>query len=77
MYKQLVKEAQRERGSDQAPAGGSTSAAELPVGARARLAALGGQWPVAESLLLAQGRVSEAIDAYKDAHRCMGGGFLC
>lgn len=43
---------------------------ELPVDVRAQLAALSQQWPVAESLLLAQGRVDNAIAAYRDAHRC-------
>lgn len=36
---------------------------------RAKLAQLSKQWPVAESLLLAQGRGPEAISMYQQAHR--------
>ncbi len=65
----LLKEIEKQ----QQPEGVSGPAsAELPVGVRARLAVLGQQWPVAESLLLAQGRVDDAIGIYKDAHRSVG-----
>jgi hypothetical protein len=45
----------------------------LPPLVRARLAMLGQQWPVAESLLLAQGQVDDVIAAYQECHRCVGG----
>ena len=35
---------------------------------RAKMAQLGKQWPVAESLLLAQAKVDEAIAMYQEAH---------
>lgn len=34
---------------------------------------LGQQWPVAESLLLAQGQVDDVIAAYQECHRCVHG----
>lgn len=36
---------------------------------RAQLAMLNKQWPVAESLLLAQGKVDECIAMYQEAHK--------
>lgn len=36
---------------------------------QAKLAQLSKQWGVAEGLLLAQGRVDEAIQMYKQAHK--------
>lgn len=36
---------------------------------QAKLAQLGKQWGVAEGLLLAQGRVEEAIQMYTQAHK--------
>ncbi|KAF8062969.1 IFT172 [Scenedesmus sp. PABB004] len=46
--------------------------APLPTAVRAQLTLLGGRWPAAEALLLAQGQVDEAIAACKDAHRRVG-----
>ncbi|GBF87714.1 intraflagellar transport protein [Raphidocelis subcapitata] len=66
----LIKQAEKAEPVEPAPAPGPAPAArELPAPVRARLAALARQWPVAESLLLAQGRVDDAVAAYKEAHR--------
>jgi hypothetical protein len=48
---------------------GASDTQQLPMDARAQLAALSQQWPVGEALLLAQGRVDEAISLYQQAHR--------
>jgi intraflagellar transport protein 172 len=69
--RQLIKQAEKAQLAD-APglaAPPTPAAAELPASVRARLAMLAQQWPVAESLLLAQGNVDEAVAAYKEAHR--------
>lgn len=68
---QLIKLARAEQPQrDQQPgADANPPAADLPPAARAGLAVLAGEWPAAEALLLAQGRVQDAVDAYKRAHR--------
>lgn len=67
---QLIKLAKAERPpTDQQQPIGDAPDTELPAAARAGLAALAGEWPAAEALLLAQGRVQDAIHAYKRAHR--------
>jgi len=38
---------------------------------RSKLAMLNKQWPVAENLLLSQGKVEECIAMYQDIHRCV------
>lgn len=55
-----------------AKGGGNGSTQQLPVAARAQLALLSQQWPVAEALLLAQGQVDDAIALYQQAHRRVG-----
>lgn len=57
---QLVKAAANTQLQEQQP---------LPVMVRAQLALLSQQWPVAESLLLAQGQVDDAVSLYQQAHR--------
>jgi len=67
---QLIKEVERAQQQQyDTSRGAPPSQHELPVSVRAQLAILSHQWPVAESLLLAQGKVDDAIAAYKDAHR--------
>jgi hypothetical protein len=73
---QLVKQAEKEQHEAQASNPEGTVPRELPAGVRARLAVLAQQWPAAEGLLLAQGRVDEAIATYKEANRCVGACFL-
>lgn len=38
---------------------------------RAKLAMLNKQWPVAENLLLSQGKIDECIAMYQDIHKCV------
>jgi hypothetical protein len=66
---QLIKQAERRQQEQPAAGQGGGAAGELPVEVKAQLAVLAQQWPVAESLLLAQGRVDDTIAAYRDAHR--------
>ncbi|KIZ07625.1 Intraflagellar transport protein [Monoraphidium neglectum] len=65
----LIKQAERRQQEQPAAGQGGGAAGELPVEVKAQLAVLAQQWPVAESLLLAQGRVDDTIAAYRDAHR--------
>ena len=70
--KALRKAAERQRpaaGAGAALSGAGGGADALPVGVRARLAALARQWPAAEALLLAQGRAAEAVELYREAGR--------
>ncbi|KAI8469208.1 MAG: intraflagellar protein IFT172 [Monoraphidium minutum] len=76
--RKLLKRAERWRAEQPAAPGAAAGppqpgGGDLPVDVRAALAALAQQWPVAESLLLEQGHVDDAIAAYRDAHRRGGG----
>jgi hypothetical protein len=69
-HAQLLKQVDRWREAQQAAGRDQQGGVDAPpVEVRAQLAVLAQQWPVAESLLLAQGKVEDAVAAYKGAHR--------